>query len=301
MKTISLLFTFFLSLSITAQVAGDIYLVDINRTDSGIVFSNLQNITKHRGYDNQPCFSSDNKFIYFTSIRADSTADIYSYDLFKKQAKNLSNTPLTSEFSPKEMPGGKYLSVVMVEKDGKTQRLWKMKKKGGALTIVNKELDSVGYYQWHSFYKQTNSITAFILGKNDIHSLRRIRFPDSNKDTLNESFIDDSVGRSFYNWSVFQRKEVSFHFTYFSKSGNKIISSFGNLTVEIPAVGKGEDFVFDRSNIWMADNTKLYQYNYSSPKQWYELKGFNFPQIKNITRLSISNDGTKLAFVAEDE
>src|SRR5688572_8597543 len=93
MKTI---FTFFLisfSLSVSSQVAGDIYLVDINRIDSGIVFSNLQNITQHKGYDNQPYFSSNNKFVYFTSIRKDSIADIYSYDLAKRVTKNLSNTP----------------------------------------------------------------------------------------------------------------------------------------------------------------------------------------------------------------
>jgi len=301
MKPLSLFFTIFLPFTISAQVAGDIYLVDIHRTDSGIVFSNLQNITKHKGYDNQPYFSSDNKLIYFTSIRADSTADIYSYDILKLKTKNLSNTPLTSEFSPKEMPGGKFISVVMVEKDGKTQRIWKMKKKGGTLTIVNKELDSVGYYQWHYWYYKKNNLTAFILGKNDIHTLRSVRLPESKKDTLQETIIDDSVGRSFYHWSVIQRKESFLHLTYFSKNGNKIVTAFAKNPLEIPVVGNSEDFVFDKSNIWMANGNKLFQYSYSSPKSWYELKGFNFPQIKGITRLAISPDGKKMAFVAEDE
>ncbi|MFZ5554256.1 MAG: TolB family protein [Bacteroidota bacterium] len=297
MKILFTITLFFLVYFLHAQASGDIYIVDIHRTDSGIVFNNLQNVTQHKGYDNQPCFSSDNKYIYFTSMRSDSTADIYRYDIMKKQTKNLSNTPLTSEFSPKEMPGGKYISVVMVEKDGKTQRLWKMKKRGGTLSIINKELDSVGYYQW----KDENHLTAFILGKNDIHTLRKVQLPKSKKDTLSEFVMDDSVGRCFYHWTVFQRKDPWVYTTYFSKSGNKVVSATGNHTAfEINAPGKGEDFVFDGFNIWMADGNRLTQFNYTSPKNWIQLKGFDFPKIKGITRLAISPDGKKLAFVAED-
>src|SRR3989304_1572957 len=102
----------------------DIWLLDIKDSAEQISFHHPVNITNRKGYDNQPVFSPNGKYILYSSQPDSGCAtDIYKYDLKTKTITQFTKTQ-TSEYSPTFMPDGKNISVVMVEKDS-VQRLWK--------------------------------------------------------------------------------------------------------------------------------------------------------------------------------
>src|SRR5438045_9070128 len=111
-----------------APPASDIFMVEVKtkldrkeRTDE-LKFGEPKKITDFVGYNNQPFFMPDGHGILYTSIR-NKQADIYRYDLRDEGTTQVTNTP-ESEYSPTLMPDRKNISVVRVEADGKTQRLW---------------------------------------------------------------------------------------------------------------------------------------------------------------------------------
>ena len=125
----------------------DIWLLDIKDSAGTISCSHPQNITNRKGYDYQPVFSPDGKYILYSSQRdSGGPTDIFKYDLTTKKTSQFTKTP-TSEYSPTFMPDGKNISVVMVEPDS-TQRLWKFPVNGDEPSLVMKGIDSIGYHCW---------------------------------------------------------------------------------------------------------------------------------------------------------
>src|SRR5206468_2458099 len=117
------------------------------------------NITQREGYDNQPYFLPHSPHLFYTSI-AKNQADIYRYNLKTGKSAAFTNTP-ESEYSTGLTPDGKFISVVRVEADQKTQRLWEFPLNGGPPRLVLTNIKPVGYYLWLS----TNTLVAFILGE----------------------------------------------------------------------------------------------------------------------------------------
>ena len=79
------------------------------------------NVTARPGYDNQPFFLPNGRAFLYTSIREDSQADIYRYDIAARTSIRLTSTR-ESEYSPTPLPDGSGFSAVRVEADS-TQRL----------------------------------------------------------------------------------------------------------------------------------------------------------------------------------
>ena len=138
----------------------DIFLLDIKDSAGQISFRNPVNITNRKGYDNQPAFSPDGKYLLYSSQKDSAgQTDILKYDLQSKTISPFTKTP-TSEYSPTFTPDGKSISVVMVESDS-AQRLWKFPLAGGEPTCVMKNVASVGYHAWIN----KDSVALFILTK----------------------------------------------------------------------------------------------------------------------------------------
>ena len=92
-KFIFLALSCFLCLSLTAQDATDIYLFDnIKFENRGFRVGNRIQITDAVGYDNQPAFSEDGNFIFFSAIRDGKQADIYRYSIATKSTVQITNT-----------------------------------------------------------------------------------------------------------------------------------------------------------------------------------------------------------------
>lgn len=290
-----LLFTFallFVSSYLFCQLPDcDIWLLDIKDSVGRISFHNPINITNRKGYDNQPTFSPDGKYILFSS-QHDSAGqtDIYKYDLATKEITQFTHTP-TSEYSPTFMPDGKNISVVMVEKDS-AQRLWRFPlspleggdTECGGCACIMKNIDSVGYHCWIN----KDSVAVFILTKPsftlqvaDIHSQKTI-------------MISDSIGRCM------RMKEGKLWFTTKTDHFNSV-NEHNFKTKQITTKGAivSEDYCFyGKNGIWSCSGNTIiagYINNKQGADEIANLKSYG---ITKITRIAISPDRKRIALVS---
>src|SRR5438093_12971850 len=96
--------------------ATDIYLADLRVAQGRVSVGVPVNVTARPGYDNQPFFLPDGGAFLYTSIRADSQADIYRYALRTATSVRLTATR-ESEPSPTPLPAGSGFSAVRVAAD----------------------------------------------------------------------------------------------------------------------------------------------------------------------------------------
>lgn len=273
----------------------DIWLSDIIISGKTISINKPINITNRTGYDNQPSFSPDDEYIYYSSIR-DVQADIYRYNAKTKSIEAFTHTP-ESEYSPKVTPDGKFISTVVVEKDS-TQRLWKYAlEKPHPSSIVIQEVKEVGYYCW---YNQT-AVMAYTLGTPN--TLKRI---DTKYPSLSTT-IANNIGRSM----AVSKKDNSFYFVstfdsiLYIKSFKEFDKEDGHpLTSTVLSTVKGsEDFALlyinKEEHFIMAKSSVIYMTvsESSGSIAWKRIADLKEYGIANISRLAVSNDGKKLALV----
>jgi hypothetical protein len=297
MKNTLIYFLFLLSQTLLAQLPNtDIWLLDIKATKDSIVLSNPVNITNRTGYDNQPVFSPDSKYMLYTSIRDEKQSDIYKYDLRTKQISPFTNTPTTSEYSPTFMPDGKNISVVMVEPDS-VQRLWKFPLKGGAPGLVMDKIDSIGYQCWIN----KDSLALVMITEPPTLEVVAVN-------TQKTTFFAADAGRCIQPFPA----RAGAGFFYMSKENKN--DSLLKLKISTPqyrgtapreALSLGKD-IQDYAIMWDVYQPVIFFGNKSTLtgigyfSDWYagSLKLSSYG-IKNITRIAISPDGKKMAIVAE--
>jgi dipeptidyl aminopeptidase/acylaminoacyl peptidase len=266
----------------------DLFIVDIIERDGKVQFGKPINITKRKGYDNQPGFLPDGKSLFYTSRGEDKQTDIYRYDIEKGMTTRATQTA-ESEYSPTVTPDGKYFSVIRVEADS-TQRLWKFPLEGGEPVLVLKNIKPVGYHIW----VDQNRVVLYILGTPNL-----LRLVDTT--TEKAETIAANVGRTLHKMPRGQL--VSF--AYKVSDDEFIIKSLNVKTRKISPIIKmlpgNEYFAWLRSGaLVMAQGSKLFKYNQKSDKDWQEVADFSKEGINGITRLAVSPNGDRLAFVAND-
>jgi dipeptidyl aminopeptidase/acylaminoacyl peptidase len=293
MKTLILFFIVLFSGSLSAQLPNtDIWLLDIKSEKDTIILSNPINVTNRTGYDNQPAFSPDGKYLLYTSIRDEKQSDIYKYDLKTKKISQFTNTPTTSEYSPTFMPDGKNISVVMVEPDS-AQRLWKLPIKGGTPSLIMDKVDSIGYHCW----LDSNNVALFLITNPFQLIFTNIR---TQKSTY---IVHDTIARGMN--LITSNKKREFFYSY-----KGIIYSIGIDEKNKSDGGwfkkyDGEDFTFlNNRTMVMADKSRIYINKFRTSEKlkgntWLEIKDLSKEGIKKITRIAVSTDGTKMAIVAE--
>ncbi|MGQ0827374.1 MAG: TolB family protein [Bacteroidota bacterium] len=284
MRLLNMFFIFFCIPCFAQLPDTDIWLLDIGTKNDSITLTNPVNITNLKGYDNQPSFSPDEKYILYTSIRDEKQSDIYKYDLKTKTISQFTNTA-TSEYSPNVTPDKKYVSVVMVEPDS-TQRLWKFPIRGGKPSLIIPQVDSVGYYCiLYSSFVYLNLITKpYKLILMDLGKFVKIPVIDSAGRCLQIIKIP-SGNRLFYS-----------HKGYLYSTS---VHNNSDTRKEIPLIS-GEDFSFIEPNkILQGKGSTLFWRNYKEIDKWQELINLSKYEISNITRIAISTDGKKMAIVGD--
>ena len=260
----------------------DVWLLDIQTTKDTLFFSNPTNITNRAGYDNQPAFSPDGKYILYTSIRDEKQSDIYKYDIKTKTVTQFTNTS-TSEYSPTFMPDGKNISVVMVETDS-AQRLWKFPIKGGAPELIMKGIDSIGYHCW----LDETHVALFL-----ITNPFQLVFTDI-KTERKTVIVHDTIARGMAlqkNNFFYVYKDIIYSVTLKNKNGS---------TPKWNKELKGEDFCFLNPNTpIMADGGKIYKYFNWRGNSWLPIVDLSKYEINHITRMAVSPDGKHIAIVSE--
>ena len=293
MKTIYLfVLSCFLGGSIFGQVPDtEIYLIPFWK--EGEIKSDVvpKNVTNRPGYDNQPWFMPDGKSILYTSIRADNQADIYQYVLATGEHRKLTHNPLTSEYSPVLMPDGKAISVVQVEKDGVTQRIWHFPLDGGVATPVQVYIKKVGYYTWIS----EDQLAMFIVGDNKTpHALHIAGVKDTASYT-----VAAHIGRAIHK--VPDEKAVSFVHKLPDNKWliKKLDLESWDIQTIIPALPESEDYCWSADGtLWMGSEGKLYKFKPGVDTEWELAVDLSYKEVKDFYRLAISPDGKWLAVVA---
>ncbi|MEZ4851600.1 MAG: hypothetical protein R3B93_23910 [Bacteroidia bacterium] len=288
MRQIILLFLGIFVLSSTkliSQPQTDVFLFSIHQEDGNFSFKKLARVTNREGYDNQPYFTADGKALRFASIREGGKSDIYRYDIETGETVNVTNTPNTSEYSPIPIPESRYFSVVMVEEDDKTQKLWKFPVEGGEGERILDKVEPVGYYTW---FKE-NTLAMFILG--DVFTLQVVNIEDEG----NPKTIAENIGRSIH--TIPGTEQVSFVIKESDKKWN--INRWNPDNGEIAPIAQTlegiEDYCWHPQGfLLMGKDGELFMHAPEENTEWESLGNL---EIGNFYRLSVSPDGKYLAVV----
>ena len=268
-----------------AQSGTEIYLAPLEGTGSSLAVGTPANVTRRPGYDNQPSFAARGRAIWFTARHGDQT-DIYQHDLASGSTTRLTRTA-ESEYSPTLLPDETGFSVIRVERDS-TQRLWRFALDGTNPELVLEYIRPVGYHAWAG----PQELVLFVLG--DPPTLQRVRAQAT--DTLAQN-----PGRSIHR--VPGEAAVSF---VHKKSADewwirRLHLATGTITDIVRTLPGSEDHAWTPDGVlMMAQGPALYAWSPASGPGWREVRRFSEPGLQHITRLAVSPDGTRLAFVSDE-
>jgi hypothetical protein len=219
-------------------------------------------------------------------VRIDSSkqADIYQYNINRKQAINITKSDV-SEYSPTILPNGLGFSAVVVEKDS-AQRVWKFNLDGTFNSIAHNGTDAVGYHTWLNndsllYYKLTNP-----------HSLRVL-----NLKTNEDVWICNNPCRAF------KKIGNSSQFIYAIKDSASVVFRIYNPALRESKIyttypSANEDFIWHSEfGLIKSENADLMRYN-EQTKTWGILFSFSNLGIKKITRFVFDSKTKQLAIVS---
>lgn len=267
-----------------APPSTDIFVAQVKVDGDNFAVTKPSNVTRRKGYDNQPRFLPDGRSFYYTSIREGGQADIYQLDVKTGTSTQITHTK-ESEFSPTLMPDGKHISVVRVEADS-TQRLWKFPLDGGEPSLVLPNVKRVGYHAWVN----AGTVVLFILGEPNTLQVADVA-------TGVTEVIADNVGRCLQNMPG--SDAISFALKPEEKGWYIMKWIPATRTAHrLTAVNNDEaDFA------WLPDGTMLASSGSKllrwSPKSgWTEAADLASAGLHDITRMSVSQRGDTIALVA---
>ena len=246
------------------------------------------NITNRPGYDNQPSFTFDGREIYFTSVRADSQADIYKYHIEAKTTERITRTAPESEYSATQLPYPKNFSVIRVEKDS-TQRLWMISPDGSSSRVLFPSIKPVGYHTW----LDGDHAALFVLGSPNALVLadRRTGRGDTLARDIGRSLVTLPSGGGF---SYLSRRGQDWALTVArTNRAGKVV--YINPVVMVP---RGMDYV-----AWIGGSalggvgSKLMLWTPGG--DWREVADLTSAGISRISRIAVSRNYRTLAIVAE--
>ncbi len=272
----------------------EIYLADLSIEKDRVSVTNPRNVTNHAGYDNQPYFLPDGQAFFYVAQGANEKMDIWRYDLAFGTRTQMTDTPRESEYSPKLTPDGQGLSVIHEKEDRTGQQVWRYDlddpKSGRALL----ELNPVGYYAWG---QGGDYLAVFALG--DPPTLRLADMKSGEIEIMYEN-----IGRALYAapdgagyYFTSPLAEDRFQVLYLALEDKSIEDRF-----ELPGANEhyaltalDEDVAF-----FSANGGKLYFRIGAADTGWQEIADLSGAGITNITRLAVSPDHRRIAFVVSE-
>lgn len=265
----------------------DIYVFDLKIRKGEMIPVNAKNITARKGYDNQPFFHPEKPLVYYASADEDDRTDIFFYNYETGETNRLTKTTLR-EYSPTVTPDKQFISCI-IQRDNGAQDLGKYSIAGGEPVILIDHL-IVGYHAWIN----ENELLLFVLGQPNT-----LRLYDVN--TKKDKILSENIGRSLHR--IPRSSEMSF----VEKGANgwfikKYNPKSGNITTLAETLPGREDLTWTPDGkILMSDGAQLYSLRPGKDTAWKKVALPEDMIFKNITRLAINKQGTKLAVVAEDD
>ncbi len=275
----------FISSGLVSQSNTDIYLFDLKKTNTGYQLSNKKKISANEGYDNQPFFYDHNTLL-FASSRNNQT-DILRYQINKHKFHFINFTPNGGEYSPQRIPNSKDISAVRLDTSG-LQRFYRYAINSGKSKEIIKDL-KVAYPLW----LDENIIFSAVIGENSLELFK--------SDLIKKTNISlyKNIGRSLHK--IPNTTKISF----INKNKTQWeILSLDARTLKIDTIaaldGNYEDIAWlSKDIILQAKGNKILQLQIKTDIAWKIFYMTDSLQIKNISRITISPDTSKIAIVGE--
>lgn len=296
--TFSFICLMVLAMPLMAQATyptSNVYLFDLEQvSDSSFKFNNPRYLSSFNpnGYNNHPYFFNDSELYLSVQTPGSAQPDLYALDVEQKTKTKVTETP-DGEFSPKPMEGSYFFSAIRQEVHGKDTllRLWQFptdRTTNGK--PVFKYLQGIGYYQWLNSYQ----VAVYM-----VESARNyLGIADIRSDEVTP--LATNTGRCF-------AKLPNDNLAYIQKGANNIslimeynlFQRGASAQKIVEALPGSEDFaLLPDGTFIMGRGSKLFKFNRFTDKEWIEIADLRYYNIRNITRLAISN-GLKIAIVAD--
>lgn len=285
-----LLNLFFVINPVRAQVATDLWLVDISGKGGKLKIMpyTAKPLTNRPEYDNQPCFINNSELL-FSSADDEGNHDIILYSFRTNRFTNLTKTPDRSEYSPSLTECGSYFSAIVVEPDG-TQRLWLYPLTGEAPELLYEDIFPVGYYDWFEgkaafFLLGDPNSLIYVRGKGKVDTLdtdigRTVRRRPS---TAEISYLNRKITMENQEEKAFEMASVEL------KSGEK--KSYG---MALPA---SQDFIWiDKNHLLMAKGNEVFL-KHIRDSDWQSIGKIESSSHQGISRMAYSPEVDKLVLV----
>ncbi|MBL7863790.1 MAG: hypothetical protein JNK10_02870 [Cyclobacteriaceae bacterium] len=277
-----------LTVSVMGQAGSEIYLFDLSAKKQGVSIKRPINITKRKGYDNQPSFHPSQPVIYYSSFNDEGRSDIWSYNYKTESGKPITRTD-EREYSPTVTPDKEHLSCI-IQRDNNAQDLGKYTMEGTEPSVIIDNM-IVGYHVW----ADNSHLGLFVLGTpNTLHYLRL----PTKKDTI----VAENIGRSLHK--IPGQGAISFvHKTsekeWFIKKMNTVSMAISTVAPTLP--GKEDICWLPDGRVLGSDGTSIFFLAPGPDPQWKKVEGDGVEILKGVTRLAVSADGKKLAVVVTEE
>ena len=285
-KCISILILLF-NFSFFAQTNSEVYLFDIKSEYGELAVFNMQNISNDAGYDSQPSFATNNRILFAGNNNGQT--DIASYDIVEK-TKTWFNIPTEgSEYSPTLIPlSQEKVAAVRLDSSG-LQRLYEYDSESRYFSEIIEGLQ-VAYYA----HSTKNRIVSSVLGENGLYLVL------SDLTRKRNDTILQNVGRSIHK----VHNSFTMSYTLINEEENQEIylldfeSRESFFVCQLP-IGIQDFTWLNDSQIIIGSGSKLFVYDTFLNSKWVQVADLSDYHIKEITRLAVSPDGSKLAIVAE--
>jgi ketosteroid isomerase-like protein len=267
----------------------EVWVGSLDMSSGRFAVSNLTNISKHPGYDNQPAFFPDGKLVFTSQIAVLDETGHAVQAVIHDFATGMS-TPVSGAlgFSPTPAADGSLMllrdgHVVLHEASGKESQLTETK--------------DAGYFT--RFDEQT-----WVLYMND--KQRRIVMYDPTTKALDTM----ALGSVTAPFRIPGKRAVSFVAVepFPAPDGNAPRKLFlrqlnlddrhVNTLASIPFPTSGSHVWTSRGTLLMASGHTIYEWNPAKPDDWRSAATFDHPELQGLTRIAIGPRGDRIALVS---
>lgn len=282
----SVLITVSLLHTVSAQDGTEVYLFDLQIIEGRPHLGVPMNISANPGYDNQPSFSPDGRFLLYSSTRGGNT-DILLYDIQNYRKTWLSETP-GGEYSPQFMHDGRSVAAVRLDPDG-FQRLYAYDMKGSEPVILLPETVT-GYYA-----QLDSTFYSFVLG--NPATFRKQKMFDSTS-----VIIADNPGRSIHK--VPNKKLISFQLL--NDQGEAGIYNYHpdsdsvSFFAPMPENSLDMAWVDEASVISGTDSLLMHFSKALNDSSWVQVSDFSEWGLHGITRIAVAPSRDRIAVVVAE-
>ena len=268
----------------------DIYIAPLNWAGDTPSLGTIHNATQRDGYDNQPAFSADGQSFYYASGNGPLT-DIWRCTLDCSERVQITDTPLSGEYSPRPTPAGEALSYIYQPPGGYGGEVWLDRLGGGEARSAS----SVGPNGYYAFNADMTRLAVFALD-DEAH----LKVFDRFNDTAPAS-VADPIGRALYATPTGDRVL----FTQAREDGGYSVLETGFDGAETTALfdlpGETEDYaVFalaDGQDAFFAVDGGVLMMR-TRALDWSPVADLEAEGLTGISRMAVSPDRSHIALVA---